>query len=346
MRWLAFLLAANAFAASLADLQATAGKLRAQRQSPPGMFGESPLLTVFKHQLREWVESRMAAEIANPQSVSHELNRDLTDEGLMCKEAACDDQNGLGYLADLRLNALGPSPDWLVLVTGVGIECGTDESVYIYERVGGRWTLRLEIEQTQYDRDRYKPQQDIQVLSTADSGRQPLVLIRRISVSCGSSWQTASYRLARLGEPKPLLDGQHVIDLGKYNLEMRLTADEVFLPFSGTVLHYKIEGDQVRRIEPLASSPALFVDEWRASPWSEVAEWSGSSLASWHAQVKEPQLIFGFWDAVTLCLKRPGQWQIEAEIDHEAVYFLVEERAPSSYRMLDVSTDPHSGCEP
>jgi len=39
MKWLALLLAVNGIAASLADLQATAEKLRAQRTSPPGWRG-------------------------------------------------------------------------------------------------------------------------------------------------------------------------------------------------------------------------------------------------------------------------------------------------------------------
>ena len=53
MRWLACLLVAHAFAASVDDLKATADKLRAQRSEPPGWRGESPLLTQFKHQLRD-----------------------------------------------------------------------------------------------------------------------------------------------------------------------------------------------------------------------------------------------------------------------------------------------------
>jgi len=129
MKWLAFLMAGHAFAASLPDLQATAGKLRAQRSEPSGWRGESPLLTEFKHQLRDWVESQLNGEIANPQSVSRELNKDLAGAGLTCPGIECEDQSALGYLGDIRLDGLPDSAGWLVLITSVGIACGNAPAV-------------------------------------------------------------------------------------------------------------------------------------------------------------------------------------------------------------------------
>jgi hypothetical protein len=346
MRWAALLLAVNGIAASLTDLQATAEKLRAQRSDPPGGRGESPPLTEFKHQVRDWVESRMTVDTGDPQSIARELNRTLADAGLMCKAVCDDDQDELGYLAEIQLDPLAGSRGWLVLGTRVGIACGEDESVYLYERVADRWLRRFESEQNQYGEDRYNPQDDIDVQSTLESTGRRLVLTLGISSSCASNWQMGYYRLVRLGKPEPLLDGEHVIYLGNSNPEMRLAGDDVFLPFSDNVLHFKIEGDRPRRVAPIALNPAAFVDEWRTSEWAEVAEWSDPSLAPWHARVAQPLLIFGFWDDVTACSKRPGQSQITDTIEKQTYYFLVEERAPSSYRMLDVSASPHAGCAP
>ena len=346
MKWLALLLAVNGIAASLTDLQATAEKLRAQRMSPPGWRGESPLLTEFKHQVRDWVESRMTVDTGDSQSIARELNRMLADAGLVCKAVCDDDQDELGYLAEIQLDPLAGSRGWLVLSTRVGIACGEDESVYLYERVAGQWLRRFENEQNQYGEDRYKPQDDIEVRSALEAAGRRLVLTRGISSSCASNWQMGYYRLVRLGKPEPLLDGQHVVFLGDSNSEMRLTADDVFLPFSDNILHFKIEGDRLRRVAPIALNPAAFVDEWRTSTWPEVAEWSDPSLAPWHARVAQPLLIFGFWDDVTACSKRPGQSQITNSIKQQTYYFLVQELAPSSYRMLNVSTSPHAGCVP
>jgi hypothetical protein len=153
------------------------------------------------------------------------------------------------------------------------------------------------------------------------------------------------FRLFRSGEPRTLLDRQHAVNLDG-DREMRLLPDDVFLRFAGFVLHFKIEGDRLRRVEPIALSPALFVDEWEASPWAEVAQWSEPSLASWHARLHQDLVLFGFWDNVGPCSGRPAKWQIVAEIDRQPLYFLVEEKDPSSYRMLDVSTAPQPGCAP
>jgi len=237
------------------------------------------------------VESQITVQAGNPQSIERELNRTLAGASLVCKAVCDDDQDELGYLADIQLEPLAGSSGWLVLKTWVGIACGEDESVYLYERVADQWLRRFESEQNQYGKDRYKPQDNIEVQSTLESTGRRLVLTLGISSSCLSNWQVGYYRLLRLGNPKPLLEGQHRIYLRDTNPEMRLTADDVSLPFSGAVLHFKIEGDRLRRVEPIATSPAAFVDEWRASSWAEMAEWSDPSLAPWHARVAQALLI-------------------------------------------------------
>jgi len=346
MKWLAFLMAGHAFAASLPDLQATAGKLRAQRSEPSGWRGESPLLTEFKHQLRDWVESQLNGEIANPQSVSRELNKDLAGAGLTCPGIECEDQSALGYLGDIRLDRLPDSAGWLVLITSVGIACGNDESAYLYERVEDRWLRRFESEQNQYGEGNYKPQTGIRIRSALDSAGKPLVLTSGINPACLSSWQVGYFRLFRSGDAQPLMDRQHTVFVGEDDQEIQLRPDDVFIRSPGFVLHFKIEREGLRRIEPIATSPGLFVDEWRASPWLEVAEWSDSSLAPWHARTADPHIFFGFWDDIDACPKQPGHWQISYSLERQTFYFLVEEKGPSSYRMLEVSTASHAGCSP
>src|SRR5262249_32453291 len=49
------------------------------------------------------------------------------------------------------------------------------------------------------------------------------------------------------------------------------------------IRHLLIDGNDVRRVAPVALSPRDFVDEWMTQPWSESREWSLSSdLGKWH----------------------------------------------------------------
>ena len=62
------------------------------------------------------------------------------------------------------------------------------------------------------------------------------------------------------------------------------------------VRHYKIDHDQVNRIDPLALSPRDFVSEWLVHDWTEMALWSESanrgSMRDWHGKLHGDSGIF------------------------------------------------------
>src|SRR6185312_12800072 len=52
------------------------------------------------------------------------------------------------------------------------------------------------------------------------------------------------------------------------------------------VRHFLINGDQVRRVDPVALSPRDFVDEWLTRDWKESARWSASpALRRWQGRL-------------------------------------------------------------
>jgi hypothetical protein len=57
------------------------------------------------------------------------------------------------------------------------------------------------------------------------------------------------------------------------------------------IASYKVDGDQVSRIAPLASEPEGFLDEWFSLPWAEASKWiSGTALTTlrqWHAKMHD-----------------------------------------------------------
>jgi hypothetical protein len=132
---------------NVADLKATAAKLQAQRLHAPGWRGESPLLTVFKHEVRDWVESNMTGEISDPPRFATSLNSVLKEAGLLCPDGRCAADNNLGLLGEVEVSLPAHDPRWLQITTSVGIVCECDQSIYLYERQDGLWNRRLESEQ-------------------------------------------------------------------------------------------------------------------------------------------------------------------------------------------------------
>src|ERR1700678_2783206 len=92
MRWLAGLLlvaapfAAMAEDARLADLRGMLVPMRDRPLEHLESRGATPQLTVVKHKLREWVESRLPSLVQGGDlaPLAEELNRELKQAGLFC----------------------------------------------------------------------------------------------------------------------------------------------------------------------------------------------------------------------------------------------------------------------
>jgi hypothetical protein len=89
--------------------------------------GATPELTVIKHTLRDWIESRLTAL------------------------AADGDPTALGghFLDAVRLYR-PPLSEFVVVQTAVGINCGFDASAYACERSGDHWRRFWQSEQDDY----------------------------------------------------------------------------------------------------------------------------------------------------------------------------------------------------
>ena len=127
-----------------------------------GPRGATPQLTVAKHLLRDWAESRLPAlsQSGDEGALERKLNAELRDAKLFCGAGAadrqpCPDWTFLGYLNDLKFRR---SARFLILQTSVGIECGADESAYLYSWSGEGWRRVWQTEQNTYTKDAYKPQ--------------------------------------------------------------------------------------------------------------------------------------------------------------------------------------------
>jgi len=190
--------------------------------------GATPAFTTLKHRLRDWIESRLAELKWNgtewkpdPSIFQEQLNQDLGKAGLFCGDEwkiPCREWSLLGFLGDISLEMKAGS--FLVVKTALGIECGYDESAYVYKSDGGRWQRLWQSEQDDYRGDKYFPQtfDEVAISPTnyekdADKSAH-LILTLGHNPWCTSNWQTVYYRVWHtsnaVAAPALLLDGREI----------------------------------------------------------------------------------------------------------------------------------------
>jgi hypothetical protein len=312
-----------------------------------------PELTVAKHQLRDWIETKLESldDPDHAKELEGQINQELTNVSV---RDSADDQDLLGSLGEVRLES---QSGMLIVTIRVGIICEFDDSVYIYERGDGHWRRVFESEQDDYAADKYNPQtfDAVRVWETPGDRHQgdpPLVMTLGNEWGCASFWHTVYYRIWRIDAPGStlLIDraegaylraGEYITGSIGQDWVNKSASVDVLIEFTEgsidaevhnreAIRHFLIDGDKVRRVAPVALSPRDFVDEWLTQPWSESAAWSGSpALRRWHGKL-HADFVAGEFGDTTHC-QTPDLWQVDFTPEDEKknfaeqpdVYFLI-----------------------
>jgi hypothetical protein len=117
------------------------------------------------------------------------------------------------------------------------------------------------------------------------------------------------------------------------------------------IRHFLIQGDQVRRVDPVALSPRDFVDEWLTQEWTESSTWSAfPGLRQWHERL-HADFVSGSFGLTKHCTTL-DLWQVTVEPDDPGksfakgpkAYFLVRWRPPYHFTMAEISAKPWAAC--
>jgi hypothetical protein len=181
---------------------------------------------------------------------------------------------------------------------------------------------------------------------------------------CTSLWHSVYYRVWRLDPSgaKLLIDGSEIAyqrtgayvigsigrdwenDSGPVDAVIEYARRGVDTDLHETVRHFLIDGDKVRRVDPVALSPRDFVDEWLTREWKESSTWSASAeLQRWHRKMHADVVWGGF--SYTMHCQTPDLWQVTFRLDRAVpYYFLVRWRPPYHFTMTNVSDKPWPRC--
>jgi hypothetical protein len=360
--------------ASLDRLKETLLPLRKQPYENTETRGATPVFGSAKTQLRSFIESRLSrlTPAGDETLFRQDLNSNLEKANLQCTNAieSCDGPRGfnaLGFVGQVEVHFL-LAHTFLAVQTGLGIQCGYDESAYLYEWKKDRWERTWESEQNTYRENEYRPQwlHKVLVSPAAPNTGDRLVLTLGVNPWCTSNWQGGYYRLWRIGSggPKLLLDGSEVVYLGAdHPMQGRVSFNDALVEFRAhsvdssvhnreAVRRFMVNGDQVIRTNPIALSPRSFVDEWLNHSWSESFKWSEEPtalLATWHKKLHADYVSGEFVAPTQRCSKTLDLWQVgiglvSPKTDSPETYFLVRWKQPHQFTMVLISSQPSSDC--
>jgi hypothetical protein len=262
---LAMVLPVVALAADLDDIRATQQRLLAAKDPTKLPRDEVPLdeVALVKHQLLTWAESRLQS--FGPNVETADLTKELSNELHGGVKSPSEEMDRLGEL-DLAFSRPEGEPSWLQMTTDVGIQCGVDRSVYLYEWRDNRWNRRFTLEANDYRKAEYGPQQFIELqISSADARGARLVLVTGLPPACMSVWHTLYIRLFRVDASQSLLVEETPLSNEGEDYSARLEPAGALIEFSGSsidaailirkhVLHYRLDDDAVRRIDRIFTS--------------------------------------------------------------------------------------------
>jgi len=359
----------------LTEIHAVLLRVRAEASQHTETRGASPELTTVKHQLRDWIELHFeqltpdSDELQKLELVT-QLNNALKQAHLLCAtepQCSSNDQTQLGFLGDIRIE-LRQSDSFLVLQTAIGVECGFDESAYLYTWRNKKWKWIWQSEQNHYTKDEYAVQTIHAVLlSPSFTEGTPLVLTLGSAPWCTSNWRPVYYRLWRTFaedyNAKLLLDRQETAYLGSHDVAIQgsVGREDALIEFAigsmdpalhnrPAVRHYAVHGNSVERIGPIALSPRDFSEEWLATPWEESKSWSQpASIAALQREhdVALAGISDGEFAATNHCSDNTELWQVAfspSDKKKGTVYFLVRWQPPYRFTMVRVSDHASPSC--
>lgn len=337
-----------------------------------------PLLSSFKKQIRELIVLTLESHpaLAKPETlrdyVMHTLNDAdvITDRG---KHDSTDDYK-YGLVQDVSIRRPSARPDLLGVVVTLRIPCGTDSSLYLFQKDGGHWKLALT-----HESDAYKQVSGalggLQYSVSSSAGSKSWYAVEAWTDPwCTSVWHAINYRALSPGQspdrPRVLFSSEHSSNISYVaHVEAQPTSFQIrfadyqqldfILWIREHIQAYDMTRSPPQRISPLGIKPEDFFDEWLDLPWEVAARWiapkQSNDLEGWHAKIKAheaPNSIAIQFVRPCKNVASPQNWQIGLLINDGKgmktlpgnVYVSISSRRPQDYIVTAIGATRPPAC--
>jgi hypothetical protein len=284
--------------------------------------------------------------------------------------------NAYGEISQIGFDCRsGYDPGILVIATQLWIPCGADpnSAIYVFQGRVREWKLVLATD-ADFDSGGDDQVSGMQYqLSRPDTHGKWFLAIAHSPPACGPTPASLRYKILLPGpsadEPQVVLDHREPLD-PKFQPPFRLQVDEDWFAVTRgkerkldgepgvSIERYRISGDQISRLRPLALKPEDFLDEWVSLGWDEAARWSTRSadadLQKWHARINALAYDSTEIEFVQPCPEQPssdkvwlaGLWidqKLNPTAEDERLYIVVSERKHAFF-VDSVQTSRPLGC--
>jgi hypothetical protein len=239
-----------------------------------------PLLTRLKHQIRDVIAETINAkgnESLPPESLRRTVWDQLATRGVTIEqprdgtidEDSIESSYSFGEVYDIEIQKPNSSPELLAVTTTLQIPCGSDSSLYVFQRSDQPWKLVLAQEANDYAEVSGAQGIFSYAISPAETDNNFFVVTVNVNPWCTSNWQSIRYSVLRIGlgayQPRMLVSGEQTIYLGVGPPPYRLEVGRKWfsITFEGDssdaevmnginsrkhVVKYMILGDRARRV--------------------------------------------------------------------------------------------------
>jgi len=366
---LLLLTAQPAGAADLESVRASLTPLRAQPSEalPAGFF-------TARDRLRDWVEAHLQSfpRTDDTAALTATLNAAVAAADLACADtkppgydrctspSARDELDARGYLGRVDV---GTVRDLLIVKTELGVACGFDQTVYVYEWANGRWRRMMDTAQRPDAAGGYLAEQIQQVMFGQPANMPPenlLLVTTGVQPVCGSSFRPAHYRVwavKRAGASAQMIDGResnaYVGGAREPAVSARFAGEGLLVEMDiasidparrtrTAVRRFDFDAAGAHRIAPIALTPRDFVEEWLAAPWSAASAWTApatrTALENIHREINAGGGRASFIGATQRCAKDADTAQVTVRFANGEKSFRMKHDPAGAYEMRAVDS--------
>jgi hypothetical protein len=270
----------------------------------------------------------------------------------------------IGILAGSPPNAVDP----VFVDIGFSISCGEDHMLLVYERRRGSWQEVIRWQSGKYNEisGAFGDFFEYVLVPGGTSGDWALAVAHG-RPWCTSRWSSFALDLVAPGssgvsqrrllhrEEEYVRDSEVTMHTEPQGFEMRMnTGDlDVDIMTRSTVRRYRVTGDSVRRVQPIALNGRDFVDEWLQSDWTDAARWSDSKEseqlrqnhdAIFNQRNDTEHIVSYTYGPVSACSDNPKHFQVELDRNPGANLFYQILENGNGYTMSAVSEISDARC--
>lgn len=368
-----------AAAADLDDVRASLATMRNRAEMPAD--GLRPEFLTARDTLGAWIDARVAdlPEKGDVRDVGRKLTAEIAAADLACEDTRPPGYNrcaspgtldARGYLGLIEVVEL---QGFLIVQAEVGVACGFDETVYIYERTKAGWRRLFDTAQKSDTTGRYIAEQ-VQLVSFARTAKispdSVVFLVAGVHPVCGGAFRPVHYRVwhARPGVGADVIvDGR---ELNAYTgrrdppVSARFEGDDLVVEMDVAsidparhhriaVRRFAVDAKTARRVAPYALTPRDFVEEWLRAPWTASSAWTRAdartALEAIHARAHESTAPARFSGATQRCegnadAAQSGSVQVGVRFASGEVFFRVKNDPAGAYEMLSADSAAAPAC--